>query len=317
MFKHCLVLFVLLINLISPDETYNEELKLHDVIVNPHNFSFVINPGEKICTGKSILAVFYVHTAPKNYKKRLAIRETWGCRKEFPKKGLIFSIGLTLNQTENEIISLENEKYGDIVQFDFIDDYKNLTYKAIMTMKWISLYCPQAKFIVKTDDDVVVDMHFLYRILVSRIENNFPLKRTIFCNILKKQKVSRDYYNWWYVEKSEYSAEYYGPYCSGMAFIATIDMASLIYNASFYMNYFWIDDYFITGALSRNLNTTYVSLGKWITYIDGYAKKYVKGIDIGDFIFTLTVNSIDDMYIIWSHLNDFYIFDQDKKFFSN
>ena len=100
---HKIFLFTLLVKLIN-SENYNEELKIHDVIVNPHNFNFVINPGQKICANKDILAIFYVHTAPGNYKRRLAIRETWGCRREFPNKGLIFSIGSANNKTDNNII---------------------------------------------------------------------------------------------------------------------------------------------------------------------------------------------------------------------
>ena len=299
--------------------SYNEELKIYNYIVNPHNFTFLINPGERICStngGDHLLAVFYVHTAPGNYKRRLAIRETWGSREQFPNKGLIFVMGTTKNATQNGIIRLEDEKYHDIVQFSFVDDYKNLTYKAIMSMKWVSMYCQKAKFIVKTDDDVIIDMHFLYRVLTSRIENKFPMEKTIYCNVLKKMRVSRDYYNWWYVEKSEYAAEYYGPYCSGLAFIVTSDLSSLIYNTSFYMKYFWIDDYYITGALLRNINSTYVPLGKWMTFIDNEALKHIQGHNIGNFMFTLSVKSIDEIYIVWSYLKDFYSFDQDLHFFS-
>ena len=40
---------------------------------------------------------------------------------------------------------------------DWLDAYKNLTYKGIMAMKWIKDYCNDVKFILKIDDDVVVN----------------------------------------------------------------------------------------------------------------------------------------------------------------
>ena len=300
------------------EEQFNEELKFEDKIVNPHDFNFTINPKENICSkdhGENLLAIFYIHTAPKNYKKRLAIRETWGSKIHFPNLRLVFMMGLTNNETERGIIEFENDKFADLIQADFIDSYKNLTYKALMAMKWISQYCSKAKFFVKTDDDTIVDMYFLHRILHSRVVNGFELKRTLMCNVLKKQPVSRDYYNMWYIEKSEYSADFYGPYCSGMAYIGTIDLAGLMFNSSLYLKYFWVDDYYITGALARNLNSTYVNLKNYMTFTEHKARLNLQKKDIGNFIFTLSVNTENDFYIMWSYIKEFNYFERDKRIF--
>ena len=53
----------------------------------------------------------------------------------------------------------ESSKYGDIIQGDFLDTYHNLSYKAVMGNLWVAEFCSQAEFVVKTDDDMYVDLY--------------------------------------------------------------------------------------------------------------------------------------------------------------
>ena len=77
----------------------------------------------------------------------------------FFRMSYMFCIGSTLD--ENIQISLEEEsqEYGDLVQGDFLDNYYNLSYKAIMGNLWVAEFCSQAQFVVKTDDDMYVDLY--------------------------------------------------------------------------------------------------------------------------------------------------------------
>ena len=83
-------------------------------------------------------------------------------------------------------IKAESFIYGDIIQENFIDGYYNLTLKTIMGFKWSSKYCSNAKFIMKLDDDVVVNtfdlLNYLNRIyLTDRPEN------TLYCYLLENK----------------------------------------------------------------------------------------------------------------------------------
>ena len=40
-----------------------------------------------------------------------------------------------------------------------MDTYHNLSYKEIMGNLWISEFCEQAEFVVKTDDDQFIDLY--------------------------------------------------------------------------------------------------------------------------------------------------------------
>jgi hypothetical protein len=43
-----------------------------------------------------------------------------------------------------------------------LDTYRNLSYKNILGKHWAAIYCKQAEFVIKTDDDVFVDMFATY-----------------------------------------------------------------------------------------------------------------------------------------------------------
>lgn len=87
------------------------------VPINPHPFQFTLLETE-ICTKTRpdlfILAV--VHTAPKNYKRRMLIRETWGSQRLYKevKTVVIFTMGLTKDLQVTKIFKifrLKNYKF--------------------------------------------------------------------------------------------------------------------------------------------------------------------------------------------------------------
>ena len=45
---------------------------------------------------------------------------------------------------------------------DFLDTYRNLSYKNVFGKLWVSNFCEQADFVVKTDDDMFVDLYATY-----------------------------------------------------------------------------------------------------------------------------------------------------------
>ncbi len=69
--------------------------------VNPHPFQFLLNE-EDICSRKrkDIFIISVVHTAPKNYKRRMLIRETYGSQEIYghTKTTVIFAMGATGDQ---------------------------------------------------------------------------------------------------------------------------------------------------------------------------------------------------------------------------
>ena len=67
--------------------------------------------------------------------------------------------GATTEAGRQRRLEEESSKHGDLVQGDFLDTYHNLSYKATMGNLWVAEFCSQAQFVVKTDDDMYVDLY--------------------------------------------------------------------------------------------------------------------------------------------------------------
>ena len=116
------------------------------------------------CNRDSKVAIF-IHssgdTSGLYYNRRQVIRRTWAKDLIHYNISMYFVLALNANQTVNEQLRDEWQTYRDIIQFPFIDNYHNLTLKAISVLRWITHHCNQHEYILKMDDDVIVNAKLL------------------------------------------------------------------------------------------------------------------------------------------------------------
>lgn len=134
-------------------------------------------PNEDACRGPGAppFLLILVCTAPENLNQRNAIRSSWGGQRET--QGLrvqtLFLLGEpsaqhpTSGSRENHLAQ-ESAAQGDILQAAFQDSYRNLTLKTLSGLNWAEKHCPMARYILKTDDDVFVNVPELVSELVRR-----------------------------------------------------------------------------------------------------------------------------------------------------
>jgi len=60
-------------------------------------------------------------------------------------------------EMQNQVMD-ESSKYGDVIQEGFLDTYNNLTLKSVMLLKWVRSHCRHARYVMKTDDDMFVNL---------------------------------------------------------------------------------------------------------------------------------------------------------------
>ena len=290
-------------------ELYRVVQAMRDKVpVNPHNYQLVLNPAKRVCNDDDLFLLVYVHTAPAHYKRRASIRETWGNGQNVKDLNIrvVFLLGRSNDQEFDEAVALESDIHGDIVQEDFIDSYRNLTYKAIMGLKWVSHHCSTPKFVLKVDDDIFVNIFNVINHLqtLEKYEEGQNVQGLLLCLVWYRMKVVRDPKSKWYLSKSEFSQDYFPTYCSGSAFVMTTDVMKAMYNASQFTPFFWVDDFYVTGLLAQKVgvvhkkfNSVY-SLGpstfmdkfsdesKWRTYTFGH------------------VHNLNNMITIWRKVVD-------------
>ena len=80
-----------------------------------------------------------------------------------------------------QMLSKESLEYGDILQINVNDVYKHLTYKTLSGFLWSKKFCPNAKFIIKMDDNNSLYWNFLIGTLKTKHPLGFPKTDLIEC----------------------------------------------------------------------------------------------------------------------------------------
>lgn len=164
--------------------------------------------------------------------------------------------------TQKGIIN-ENNRFDDLLQGNFIEAYRNLTYKHIMGLRWAATECQSTKFIVKMDDDTVFDIFHLNRYLKELAIESKNEQTFIAGYVLTKQQPIRLTANKWYVTHREFSDNFYPDYVSGWLYVTTHKTARALVHESVNQPFFWIDDTWITGILRYRQNITLLPLNSF------------------------------------------------------
>jgi hypothetical protein len=176
---------------------------------------FSLNP--KVCNpNKPLLLITFVVVAPELFDKRNVIRSTWGNNSLAPDDfRLIFSIGQSENETINNLVVEEFNNYNDILQINnFTDSYFNMTAKIMKSFRWISMYCPNAQYVLRINDDVMVNTFSL----MNYFKNITLGKNQIYGHLLKKTSPIR-FQHKHMVTYTEFDRQFYPEYPEGDFFL--------------------------------------------------------------------------------------------------
>uniref|UniRef100_A0AAZ1X973 Hexosyltransferase n=1 Tax=Oreochromis aureus TaxID=47969 RepID=A0AAZ1X973_OREAU len=124
------------------------------------------------------LLLFAIKTTPDNFNNRQAIRQTWDNGGAYVRR--VFLLGKQNTKEPgvdvSELLKLESNFYGDILQWDFEDTFFNLTLKDVLFWSWFSHSCKQTHFVFKGDDDIFVNTPKLITYLQIQMEKPEHLK---------------------------------------------------------------------------------------------------------------------------------------------
>uniref|UniRef100_A0A4X2M7S1 Hexosyltransferase n=1 Tax=Vombatus ursinus TaxID=29139 RepID=A0A4X2M7S1_VOMUR len=210
-------------------------------------FPILMNHPEK-CEGDVYLLVV-VKSVITQHDRREAIRRTWGReRKAEGGRGAVrtlFLLGTASKEEERahyqQLLAYEDRLYGDILQWDFLDSFFNLTLKEVHFLKWQDTFCPRARFVFKGDDDVFVSPDNLLEFLADRR----PDEDLFVGDVLYRARPIRKKDNKYYIPGSLYSKPLYPPYAGGGGFLMAGGLARRLYRASETLELYPIDDVFL------------------------------------------------------------------------
>ncbi|MEE6528593.1 hypothetical protein FKM82_031102, partial [Ascaphus truei] len=155
--------------------------------------------------------------------RRDAIRQTWGAAA--PGHLTLFTLGVPVSEGEQGPLAQEAELHGDIIQAAFADTYRNLTLKTLASLSWATRACPGARFLLKTDDDVFVNVPALARDLPRRGDGAGPL---YLGRVNWGVNPDRDPRSRHYVTREAYAGGRFPPYCSGSGYVLSRGASRLL-----------------------------------------------------------------------------------------
>ena len=210
----------------------------------------VIN--QKKCLEIHSISVFVftsATTSGKHFNKRQFIRKTWAQDVKSHKISLYFVIGLSTNETINRELRQESDKYSDIMQFGFIDHYFNLTLKTLSVLRWVNKYCAKSPNILKSDDDVIINIKTLLNGINGLKTGIYGYITTHNEWVIRDVNRTRKYMPYKY-----YSGRNYPPYIYGCSYVLATYSAQLLFKAfNSYSGYILdVEDVFVNGILAQN-----------------------------------------------------------------
>lgn len=179
---------------------------------------------------------------------------------------------LGLNEAERavqRVLGREHSRYSDLVQCQSRDTYTNLTLKSIAALEWTREYCPSARYLLKTDDDMFIDVRRLLRFIdkleteaslatgLSRLHSVDPINSnelfdvnkdkfepslgpsydielppTIWGRLAHGWRPIRQHNSKYYVSRAQYAGRVYPDFCTGPAYLMTRSAVNPLYEGA-------------------------------------------------------------------------------------
>ena len=157
------------------------------------------------------------------------------------------------SMTQNKIHQ-EDFQYNDILQFEFTDSYRNCTLKSIGILRWTSLFSKSVKFIMKSDDDILINV----KNLELFVQEHSDAVKSIYGVKCLRWGVFRNKDSKWYISEESYPKPNYPDFIVG-ANIMTSDCVLALYERCLSsLPALIFEDVYITGILTDNSDISLV-----------------------------------------------------------
>ena len=204
-------------------------------------------------------AIIVIYTSVTNMEGRSIIRNTYANATLLNELNMrhVFVIG-KFRDGENEkkwkMVKAEQEIYQDIVIGDFVDTYRNLSYKGLTALRFVQEYCKKVKWVIKLDDDAIADTpRIIYKLRNGHSHRKLTLFGEVFYHakpIICPHKPLK-----WCVNKTSIHASKVGRrypnYVMGIGYVLTADLVPHMLEQAADNPPFDIDDVYMTGILTR------------------------------------------------------------------
>jgi len=215
----------------------------------PHLYPYLVNPGVDVCGQEEVNLLILVASKIQHQHQRQAIRDTWGRKDDLNRLNykVVFLLGSVpgVDPQLADSITTESSLHRDIVQEGFIDSYTNLTLKTIGGIKWSQTYCSQAEYVMKTDDDIFLNLRKLNQFLAEQKDKS---RRIYGCIKNGAQGAPQP------ISMSGVKFPMrHPPFTAGAGYVITADILPLLNNVAQNISMIRVEDAFLTGYCADRL----------------------------------------------------------------
>ncbi|KAG8141751.1 hypothetical protein E2320_006439 [Naja naja] len=192
--------------------------------------AFVISNPEA-CSNQEIFLLVLIFSSPQNLSRRNAIRKTWANVTHNPGYTtlVLFVLGKPSSATAQVEVIKESDQQQDLIQGIFLDTPENQTLKIKRAIEWTITYCPEARFILKVDEDMFANLQTLAEYLLNL--RTHP-KDIYLGRVIHPNAPNKEVHNGSLTSLRKYPGWYYPDYCSATALVISQDVARKIYVTS-------------------------------------------------------------------------------------
>ncbi|KAK7457291.1 hypothetical protein BaRGS_00039263 [Batillaria attramentaria] len=237
------------------DSVASDFFKPRSSVISTLHDRLLIHPVQP-CNSATYMIIL-VFSLPEDFLWRKTIRNTWsGAAKKnrWPRMHLrvhvevFFIVGQRESSLIFETVKEEASRHHDIIMGDFTDSYRNLTYKTLAGLSWVSQHCSHTKFVMKLDQDTFVDLPRLLSFLSS---HDKELHNSVIGKFYSSPLVKSE--GKWKVTRSEYPFSMYPAFAGGPCYIISTDVVHQILQTSQHMPFFHLEDVLVTGIIAKTL----------------------------------------------------------------
>ena len=233
-------------------------------IYNRQNVCGLATPGVGLPVHRDVHLLFVIPSAPGNARRRDKVRASGlysYAKNPANKAAVLFFIGAPdplKNSSASIQLGIDSEVrlHQDIVQLEFTDVYKNILVKAVSMLRWAAEFCSSAKYVIRTDDDVRINVTKLVKAVqeVGGQKDNFILAGYLAVNYW----VFRDKNSKYFISKKEYPHAKWPPFALGGLIGYPLKTVRLLYEATLRVKRVWLDDVFVTGICAKKVGAVLV-----------------------------------------------------------
>lgn len=282
-----LVFFYIHNNYQEAPKQYNVK---HYIIENDLKFLIQSN----VCAKNLPYLVVLVPSHPDHTEARQVLRHLYNRKIRNRQISVVFICGDLKNSESQKTIAEESHQFGDIIQGNYPDSYRSISYFHLSGIYWAITKCSKAQYIMKADDDTFVNLMYILPEL-DKFDNS---KNFMYCDPIYKARPNRDPDSKYYISQEEFQWKRYPTYCNGWSVVYPLHVGKQLLIKLSSTPFLWMSDVFVTGILAFHLpNMQHITMKPRYTWkiveMEDWLNSSKKNLNKGKYLVGPTWGNVD------------------------